>query len=914
MPLSDVYRSAFDASPNPCMVLDRTLHVVAVNPAWLAMAGRALADVAGRHAEDVLPADPAVRRQMLASIGAALRSGRPDTLTRLRLDGRYWTVTHTPVRDAGGDVALVLQHPVDVTGLQEQVAQLERAERRLAFQLELADRFRTLASAEAMVADASRLLGERLGLARVVFAEVAPHTMRVTVRRDWCRPGLASVAGIDTTLDDFGPGMADDLRAGRAVLVRDAHLDARTAGHQAAYEAIGVRAHLTLPLLQGGRVRVVLSLHDSVPRDWDEDALRMAEDMAARTWAAVESAGAQAELRAERDQSQSIFDSMTEGFALMDRDWTIVRMNAAGLQLVGLPEAEVVGRNHWKAFPDTIGSEVERLCRGVKAGAPAGSVEYAYAADGQPARWIEVRAFPALDGGLAVFFRDVTARRDTEDRLRRTAGHLRFTLDAARLGDWDLDLVTGGSQRSLLHDQLFGYGAPVAVWNADIFLAHVHPDDRARVAEEFRAAVASAGAWESEARVVWPDGSEHWLAFSGTVYLHEGRPCRMAGIVYDISERKRIEEQLRPEGHRKDEFLAMLAHELRNPLAPIGAAADLLSLGRLDPSQVSRTSAIIGRQVGHMTSLIDDLLDVSRVTRGLVTLASEPVAVADIVADAVEQVRPLIEARRQRLALPPATHGARVPGDRKRLVQVLANLLNNAAKYTPEGGHIEVRLELAPAQAVLTVTDDGIGMQPEVQRGAFDLFTQAERTPDRSQGGLGIGLALVKSLVELHRGSVAVYSEGPGKGSRFTVRLPRLPSLPAAAAAAHEPGPGVQGKGARPGRSVLVVDDNVDAAQLLAMVLESAGHRVCVEHHSHLALELARTTAPAVCILDIGLPEMDGNALARRLRQLPQMRGALLIAVTGYGRAEDRAAALAAGFDHHLVKPVDVQVLLKLLE
>jgi CheY-like chemotaxis protein len=408
--------------------------------------------------------------------------------------------------------------------------------------------------------------------------------------------------------------------------------------------------------------------------------------------------------------------------------------------------------------------------------------------------------------------------------------------------------------------------------------------------------------------VVWPDGSVHWLAFSGTVYAEHGQPRRMAGIVYDIGERKRIEDQLRLEGHRKDEFLAMLAHELRNPLAPIGAAADLLSLGRLDPSQVSRTSAIIGRQVGHMSSLIDDLLDVSRVTRGLVTLASEPVDVAAIVADAAEQVRPLVAARGHALTLDTVPAGTRVAGDRKRLVQVLANLLNNAAKYTPDAGRIALRVELEAAQVVLCVIDNGIGMTPEVQDGAFDLFTQAERTPDRAQGGLGIGLALVKSLVELHRGSVDLHSDGPGLGSRVTVRLPRLADVVPAAGAAPA------ARTAAASRSVLVVDDNVDAAQLLAMVLEQAGHRVAVEHHAHQALAHAQADPPDACILDIGLPDMDGNVLARELRALPRMRDALLIAVTGYGRAEDRAASLEAGFDHYLVKPVDVATLAKLLD
>jgi CheY-like chemotaxis protein len=332
---------------------------------------------------------------------------------------------------------------------------------------------------------------------------------------------------------------------------------------------------------------------------------------------------------------------------------------------------------------------------------------------------------------------------------------------------------------------------------------------------------------------------------------------------------------------------------------------------------VRRTSAIVTRQVGHMTSLIDDLLDVSRVTRGLVALERAPVDVKAAVADAVEQVRPLIEARRHRLEVHTAPDHAMVEGDRKRLVQVLANLLNNAAKYTPEGGRIIVDMDVEardPGRVTLCVTDTGIGMTPAVCAAAFELFTQAQRTPDRTQGGLGIGLALVKSLVELHGGSVDARSDGPGQGSRFTVSLPRMverraeaPEQPGAHAAL-EPRPAAARR-----RLVLVVDDNIDAAELLAMVLENLGYEALVEHDPHRALAVAAERRPEVCILDIGLPDMDGNELARRLRRQAGTEHALLIAVTGYGRPQDREQALAAGFDHHLVKPVDVHRLAQLL-
>ena len=860
----DRLTALFQKAPGFMAVLRGPRHVCEfANEALHALLGRR--DYLGKPLPDALPelaAQGVFERldRVYASGLEFVGYGLPVLLRRpgaQEPERRFINLIYQPIVEKGA-VAGIFVEGSDVTEqhlaralVEEQVEELRRAERRLGFQLELADRLRPLASSVEVIEAASALLGQHLRLARVVFAEVDPDSMAVTIRRDWCRRGMASVAGIETTLDDFGPGMADELRDNRNVLVCDTRSDPRTAGHAAAYEAVGVRAHLSIPLTKGGRMRGVLSLHDSAPRDWPLDELRMAQDMAERTWAAVEAAGAQAELRAERDQSQYIFDTMNEGFALIDRDWTIVRMNASGLQLVQHTADEVIGQNHWKVFPEAAGTAVERICRTVKAGGSADSVEYPYPLPEGGMRWMEVRVFPALHGGLATFFRDVTLRRNAQDALRRTAENLRFTLDAARLGDWDLDLRTGESRCSLRHDECFGYREPVPAWSPAAFFAHLHPDDRARVEREFREAMGADRIWRTETRVIWPDGSVHWLAVQGTVYVENGEPQRMAGIVFDISERKNAEEQLRLEAHRKDEFLAMLAHELRNPLAPIGAAADLLVMGGLEPARMRRTSAIITRQVGHMTSLIDDLLDVSRVTRGLVTLEKEPVDVKAAVADAVEQVRPLIEARRHRLEVHLAPEHALVEGDRKRLVQVLANLLGNAAKYTPEGGRIvlETEAESVPAsgRVVLCVSDNGIGMTAEVQRAAFDLFTQAERTPDRSQGGLGIGLALVKSLAELHGGTVHAHSDGPGMGSRFTVCLPRMPERrsgsPAGrtALAVREALPAPERK-----RLVLVVDDNVDAAQLLAMVLENLGSQVLVEHEPHRALELAAARRPEI--------------------------------------------------------------------
>lgn len=351
----------------------------------------------------------------------------------------------------------------------------------------------------------------------------------------------------------------------------------------------------------------------------------------------------------------------------------------------------------------------------------------------------------------------------------------------------------------------------------------------------------------------------------------------------------------------KDEFLAMLGHELRNPLAPISTALELMRL-RGDASSI-RERAVIERQVEHLVRLVDDLLDISRITRGKVELKRSLVDIGDVVARAIELASPLIEHRQHNLKVE-VPRGLLVMGDPTRLAQAVSNLLTNAAKYTDAGGNIAVTGFALDSSVVVQVTDDGRGLTPELSARVFELFFQERQALDRSQGGLGLGLAIVQTLVQAHGGSVMVASEGLGRGSTFSIRLPeaapRRTSSRTSVRAVREPG-----VGSHP-RRVLVVDDNVDAAELLALGLKSAGHRVEVAHDGPSALEAARGLQPEVAVLDIGLPVMDGYELARSLLELPGLSGCHLVAVTGYGLAADRERSREAGFARHLVKPVAV--------
>jgi PAS domain S-box-containing protein len=380
-------------------------------------------------------------------------------------------------------------------------------------------------------------------------------------------------------------------------------------------------------------------------------------------------------------------------------------------------------------------------------------------------------------------------------------------------------------------------------------------------------------------------------------------------LAQSYREREALVQELSRANEAKDEFLAMLAHELRNPLAPISAAAQLISLTAHEPGRVRQASAVIARQVAHMTSLIDDLLDVARVTRGLVMMENEPLDLRGIVYEAVEQAAPRVRAQQQRLLLDVAPATAIVRGDRKRLVQVVANLLSNATKFTPAGGEINVRLRLHETEVELAVADNGVGMDPELAGRVFDLFVQGHRTLDRAQGGLGIGLSLARRLVESHGGTLTALSGGPGKGSTFTAALPRLMNQPVDAA--RRARSAVQRTGVP--LKVIVVDDNRDAADTLAGLLSAVGHQSHALYSAEAAIKAATSACPQVFMIDIGLPEMDGLALARRLTAMPEAANTVLIAVTGYGQLKDRNSTTTAGFQHHFVKPVDIAELLELM-
>ena len=623
------------------------------------------------------------------------------------------------------------------------------------------------------------------------------------------------------------------------------------------------------------------------------------------------------------DIGAAIFESSNDCVKMLDTDGCLLSMNKNGQCIMEIDDFSMVAGLVWSSlWPPESSGAIRQALADARAGRTAHFQAFCPTAKATP-KWWDVIVTPVLGAGGQVekilsISRDVTEARRANEDLRASRERFSLLLESSSEGIYGIGPGHICSFINQAGARMLGY-EPAELIGRQLHgvLHHHHADGSPYPWETCRLGKAVAGgvAVRIEDEVFWhKDGRAIAVSYAVAPMAGSGANAGAVVTFADITERRAAEEHLREVDRRKDEFLAMLAHELRNPLAPIRAAADLLKLGESDAARVRQTSDIIARQVLHMTNLVDDLLDVSRVTRGLVTLEKSARDMRHIVTDAVEQANPLIRKKQHELVLHLTPADTTVLGDNKRLVQIVSNLLHNAAKYTPAGGTIVLRTEVEQETVLLTVSDNGIGIDRQLAARVFDLFAQAEHTPDRSSGGLGLGLALVKNLVELHGGSVSCTSAGAGQGSTFRVALPRL-----AVGDAHGvPVEGVQqevqpAKDLRAPLRLLLVDDNIDAATMLGMLLEASEHVVTVVHSASDALARIEQQPFDVCLLDIGLPEMDGNTLARRLRADARTAACMLIAITGYGQESDRRNTSDAGFDYHFIKPVDTSQLLALL-
>jgi PAS domain S-box-containing protein len=502
--------------------------------------------------------------------------------------------------------------------------------------------------------------------------------------------------------------------------------------------------------------------------------------------------------------------------------------------------------------------------------------------------------------------------RQTQDKLRESEERFRQLTDNIEDVFWMFSVP----QRAL------GYVSPAyaAIWgrsceslreNHESWLEGVHPEDRARVQARWEA-LAAAPHYEEEYRVLTPDGGLRWVRDRlFAVRDSKGEAYRVARVTSDISARKDMEALLRAADNNKNQFLATLAHELRNPLSPIRNAAALLgATDAATPERQARARAVITRQVDHLAHLVDDLLDVARISEGKIALRREQVSLGDVIGQAIETAAPLINAREHRLEVRLPDEPVWVEGDRVRLAQSMGNLLHNAAKFTPTGGEITVTASVGDGKARVAVHDNGIGIADDNLPRIFGMFTQAAVPPDRAPEGLGIGLSLVSRLLEMHGGQLLAASPGIGLGSTFTMELPMLSTT--AAPAPGEPGAqaGVLASG---GLRVLLVDDNLDAMEMMGFLLHEMGHDAVTTHDAGQIVPLALQHRPQVIVLDIGLPNVDGYELARMIKRHPELADIRLVAHTGYGSPDDRRKASEAGFDAHLVKPAELEDLEKAL-
>ncbi|MBQ5963975.1 GAF domain-containing protein [Massilia sp. ZL223] len=725
------------------------------------------------------------------------------------------------------------------------------SEHRHAFHLKLSETLGGLVDAVHIMEAASAMTGETLGVARVGYGEIDPQGRTITVDRDWTDGSIASLAGQSRALESFGPAIIEQLQAGRTLRLDDIALDERAAPYAAGYASIGARSMIIVPIMEEGRLAAIFYLHEKSARHWTDQELAMAEDVARHTREVVRRSRVEESLRDETRILEMVNRTGQVLASTLDLRTVLQTVTDAG--------TELTGARFGACF---YGDDGEPMHLHALSGVACDQL-------GHPSAGGVFAPVLAIDGPVRCD--DITL---DPRHAGIEAGHLEV--------------------RSFLAMPVVSHSGKLL---GGLFFGHPEPGMFTERSERIVAGIAAQAAVAMD---------------NARLYQLSQKSAQERDILLQSERAARVKaERL---SHTKDEFLAMLAHELRNPLAPISSSASLLSMQFADEPRICQTSTIISRQVRHMSRLIDDLLDVSRVTRGLVKLKLGLVDFREVVSGALDQTRPLVLEKAHQVTVQMPEEPVYVKGDHTRLVQSVANILNNAAKYTQKAGRIALTLQADEGGMRLEVRDNGSGMPAELVPNVFDLFTQGARTLARSQGGLGLGLALVKKLVELHEGDVRAHSDGVGLGSTFTLTLP---CVLAAADGEYAPRPDpIVGAGARPERKLrlIVVDDNTDAADSLAMLLSVQGYAASVEYDAASAIERARRERPDMMLIDIGLPDMDGYQLAERLRAQPETAHTVLVAITGYGQPKDRERVIAAGIGHHLVKPVDMTALGRILE
>ena len=635
---------------------------------------------------------------------------------------------------------------------------------------------------------------------------------------------------------------------------------------------------------------------------------------------------AERKLATERERFVQLFDQAPTFLGLLRGPNHVVELaNPGYMALVG--HRPVVGRTIADALPETVAQGYVALLDEVyRTGKPYSAIGSKYVFQVSPGgpheeRYVDFVYQPITDRdgavvGILVQGVDVTARAMSDRQLAMNRARLDYAVRLSGVGFWYCDLPFDYLDWDERVKEHFFF-APTDRITIDDFHARIHEEDRAPTRDAMEASIRNKSPYDIVYRTVHPaNGEVKWIrALGGTAYAADGTPMHFDGVTVDVSAQKldqqrlaQLNHQLREQDRRKDEFIATLSHELRNPLAPIRAAAKVIASPKAAAAQVAQAQLIVERQVTHMALLLDDLLDIARITQGKLQLKKETLSLIPVVDAAVEAVRPTLDGKNQQIELSLPTETILLDADHLRLSQVISHLLMNAVKYSDPGSHLALTCTVHGDTLALSVKDDGIGIASESIAGIFEMFSQVDGVAGRSEGGLGIGLALVKGITELHGGSVEARSGGLGLGSEFIVHLPLVARPQATSRRATDP---AQAPSTR--RRILIADDNRDAAESLAILLEMAGHEVRVAHLGKAALSLAQIFRPDTALLDIGMPDLSGYEVAQFLRREPWAANIRLIALTGWGQDSDRRRALEAGFDHHLIKPVDTDQLAQLV-
>ena len=938
---------------------------VDVNTAWESQSGLPRARFEGKLRDEVgVDTDD----HLLPMFEGVVDRNEKIRFEYVSTSGSYYDVTAFA---CGGERFAILSDHIGATKRAEGAARESAA--RQAFLLALSDALRPLLDPTAIQDTAARMVAEHLGVARAYYAEWDEDAGTVTIHRDFVRGDARSICGV-YPLSEV-PALIDVLRNGQPFMTNDwRREDDPGELPRARIAELNMRAHLTVPLAKGGKILGTLSVSDSVPREWKPFDIGIVEETAERTWAAVERANAQKALEAREEQlafideiSQAMAVAAPEGEILnriSQRIATHLRLSHCTFLDVDCARGEVTTTFGWqaqeppRALPRTyrmadyhLTPDFERAARAgetvvvgntatdrrTAAGAYAalgilafvtipfhreGEWKFLLAvADSRPREWSASETQLLRQLSERIFPRVERARAEAALRESEAHYHSLFEMmdegfavgeiirdDSGRAVDYRIVELNRAYEKHVGRTRENIIGRPMRarvpsldpMWLRE-FGGVVDSGQPAR----FEYEVTSLGRW-FDVRAFARGGDRFGILFDDVTIQKRAAEAQKRAHEDEI----RLREAANEANRAKDEFMALLGHELRNPLTPILATLDLM---RLQGKKVFVSErALIERQARHLARLVDDLLDVTRIARGKVKLVRHPVDVGQLISRAVETVSPVLEEKGHRL-MTSIDPGLFVEGDADRLVQVVANLLANAAKYTHPTGCIEVRgHEAADGGVVLEVRDNGSGIPGELLPHVFDLFRQGPQASDRAQGGLGLGLAIVRNIVELHGGRVSAASDGPRKGSTFIVWLPRAdarsktPEKPARRRRAASEGAN--------GRRILVVDDNRDSTEVLALLLTRRGYEVEVAHDAVAGLKGAIAFRPAVALLDIGLPEMDGYELARRLKAKRSLRHLRLIAVTGYGQPSDREKAFDAGFSEHVTKPFEFERLAELIE